>query len=188
LGFDLGSNGGNAGKDTEGLREQNRALRAEVESLRRDLVTLRSACEGRPPGFEDGVFAEPYMRPRLREEICRAGRYRHYLSMVMIQLVPRAPIETDLGEVPEQYARRMRELLRSTDILFVLGGGRLSIILPETSQNESNRVVDRLQNLVNGDVKMACAVASYPQDANHESVLISEATERLDRLIATWRP
>jgi hypothetical protein len=173
----------------ERLRKQNRALRSEVESLRRDLVVLRSASEGRPPGYEDGIFAEPYMRPRLREEICRAGRYRHYLSMVMIQLVPRTPgLESDLGEVPEQYAHRMRELLRATDIVFVLSGGRISILLPETSQNESNRVVDRLQNLVNGDVKMACAVASYPQDANHESVLISEASERLDRLIATWRP
>jgi hypothetical protein len=189
LGFDLDSSEGNGEREIERLRKQNRALRSEAQSLRREVAVLRSVREGRPPGYESGIFAEQYMQPRLREEICRAGRYRHYLSMVMIQLVPRSPAAgPDPGENPEHYARRMRELLRATDILFVLGGGRVSVILPETSQNETNRVVDRLQNLVDGDVKMACAVASYPQDANHEAVLISEATERLERLMASWRP
>jgi len=153
------------------------------------MVSLRVAQEGSPPGYETGVFAESYMRPRLREEICRAGRYRHYLSMLMIQLIPRTPDqEEEPGAAPGKYAQRMRDLLRATDILFLLEGGRVSVILPETSQNETNRVIDRLRNVVNGDLKMACAVASYPQDANHEAVLIAEASERLDRLIASWHP
>jgi GGDEF domain-containing protein len=171
------------------LAQENRSLRAELEGLRRELRVARSVHEGVPPGYEIGVFAEPYMRPRLREEICRAGRYRHYLSMVMIQLVPRvAHNEDNMDLLPRRYIRRIRDLLRATDILFLLRGGRITIILPETSQNETNLVIERLRNLVNGETKMACAVASYPQDANHEALLISEATERLDRLIASWRP
>lgn len=169
------------------LSRENIALLSEIEKLESELLSARSIQRDLPPAYETGIFAESYMLPRLREEICRAGRYRHYLSMVAVQLVPRSETREMTGmRLPKEFARRMRELLRATDILFVLGDGRISIILPETSETESGRVVDRLRCLVNGEVHMACAVASYPHDANHETALISEAFERLDRQIATW--
>lgn len=170
------------------LSRENHSLRTEVEKLQRELVSARGPAAAIPPSYDQGIFAETYMRPRLREEICRAGRYRHYLSMVAIQLMPRpGGAETVARELPEEYVYRMRDLLRATDLLFVLGDGRVSIILPETSEVETARVIDRLQNLVDGQVRMACAVASYPHDANHEATLIAEALERLDRLVATWK-
>lgn len=169
------------------LSEENAHLRREVEKLQRDLQAARSAQEGIPKTYDEGIFAEAYMRPRLREEICRAGRYRHYLSFLAVQLLPQSKesLKRSAG-LAHDYAYRMRDLLRATDILFLTKDGRLSIILPETSEAETARVIDRLQNLLDGQVKMACAVASYPHDANHEAALIAEASDRLDRLVASW--
>jgi hypothetical protein len=122
------------------------------------------------------------MHSRLREEISRAGRYRHYLSLMVIDF-PSSEAEEATG-VKEQrflFGKQIRSILRSTDIVFIMGDGRISVILPETTERESQYVMDRLRGDIRSKDQITFGVASYPHDAGHEASLIQHANERLSR-------
>jgi len=138
--------------------------------------------KGGVSAWQEGIFPEEYMHFRLREEISRAGRYRHYLSLMMIDFASSGgEQEARSKEERFQYGKQIRSVLRSTDIVFVLDDGKISIILPETTERESQYIMDRLRGDIRSKDPITFGVASYPHDAGHEVSLIQHANQRLSR-------
>ena len=135
-----------------------------------------------PFAWKEGVFPEDYMHLRLREEISRAGRYRHYLSLMLIDFVPsEGEGPGEITEQRHQQGKQIRSILRSTDVVFMMKNGSISVILPETTERESQYVMDRLRVDIRSQMPLAFGVASYPHDAGHEASLVQHARERLSR-------
>lgn len=144
------------------------------------LEIKKDASQEISPSWKDGIFPEEYMYPRLREEISRAGRYRHYLSLMMIDLpVHTTSLPGSGNDLSEKCIRQIRSLLRSTDIVFTLDSGKISVILPETTERESQYVIERLRGDIETTAPIYFGVASYPHDAGHEVSLVEHANERL---------
>jgi len=129
----------------------------------------------RPPVVD--VFTEKDVTPRLKEEILRANRYRHYLSLVLVD-----PASTEgsnhlsLEGLGFMTGEQMRGLVRTLDVVFAMNDGRVCAVLPETSENEAACMVKRLRQVMH---QHRFAIASYPADGSEENSLLRKAKERL---------
>ena len=101
------------------------------------------------------VFNRGYLSARLTEEIDRAQRYKHPLSIIMCDIDHFKRINDSLGHqagdlVLENFARLLKRLIRpKIDCLARYGGEEFVIILPETNFAGSQIMADRLHKNFN---------------------------------------
>ncbi|MDQ2069067.1 sensor domain-containing diguanylate cyclase [Natronospira bacteriovora] len=91
----------------------------------------------------------------LREEYERARRYRHPLSMLMLDLDRFKQINDGHGhaagdEVLKRFVDVCTQALRSSDCLARMGGEEFAILLPETDLQSATRLAERLRCAVAG--------------------------------------
>jgi two-component system, cell cycle response regulator len=137
------------------------ALHSEIERLR---VALRAAedelAEQRAAVREltvhddlTGLLNRREMQRLLTDEVMRARRYKHPLSLLLVDVDDLDRINAEHGtpmgdEVLRSVAAVLRENLRPVDRPARYGGAELAVLLPDTYANDGVQVAERLRALV----------------------------------------
>ena len=121
---------------------------------------------------ETGLFAHWYLALRGDEECNRARRYNRGLSLLLIE--PSAP--ENAWTVKDDISRWIGQNLRATDVAGYLGNGRYVVIMPESTQDGTSRVIERISNEIAG---VALSSSEYGADGASYNELYEAAAARL---------
>ncbi|MEW6109611.1 MAG: sensor domain-containing diguanylate cyclase [Nitrospirota bacterium] len=102
-----------------------------------------------------GLYCHKYFQIRLHEELERARRYGHPLSLLMIDVDYFKMVNDEHGhlagdKVLREVARAWKEKIRLGDILARYGGEEFALILPETSAPDALKIAENLRALTEG--------------------------------------
>jgi diguanylate cyclase (GGDEF)-like protein len=141
------------------------------------------------------IYEPSFYLEKLKEEIHRAKRYKHALSVIIIDVDHFHKVNERLtfrggDAILITIAKIIRKTVRTVDILARCGGDRFVVILPNTNKRESMELAERLQNniknrtgriaeLSEGVTVTAAAGQCLPEDASMEFMKRLELT--LDR-------
>lgn len=143
-----------------------------------------------------GLHNRGYFDERIREEVVRARRHRHVLSVAMLD-VDRFKYFNDTfghsaGDIAlKEVARTIREALRQTDVVARYGGEEIVLILPETPPEAAVRKLESIRAQVeqmtiqlprrqlNRAITLSAGVASAPDDGTDVDQLLARADTRL---------
>lgn len=93
------------------------------------------------------ILNQFFFRKRLRQELKRAKRHRHPLSLLMLQI----PLREKIGELfdffYDELAKILLKFTREEDIIG-RGNGDVEVLLPETDKDGSKVVLQRLSGLI----------------------------------------
>jgi diguanylate cyclase (GGDEF)-like protein len=137
------------------------------------------------------------MTDLLREELRRAQRYQHALSVLMLDVDSFKTFNDTYGhpqgdQLLRSIATILRANTRTVDYVGRYGGEEFLILLPETSKDDACRMAERVRSAVEqrghltveGETvyrTISVGVASYPEDALNPSELVQRADEALYR-------
>ncbi len=180
----------------------------------REITAKKQAEEGiRLQAMTDeltGLYNFRYFRRQLDLEIKRAERYRHPLSLLMLD-IDEFKHYNDLhghpqgNEVLRQLAALLRDNTRETNVVARYGGEEFVVLLPETGKWVAIRTAERLCSMIQdavfpfekeqpgGNLTVSLGVASYPWDAEEAEGLIQIAdaflyqAKRQGRNRVLWR-
>ena len=112
----------------------------------RDLILQKQELEKRASlnaiFQQSGRFKESF-----RQELKRARRHRHPLSLLTLHVREREKTEDQIDRLFSEIVKVLRKYLREEDILG-RDSGNLGILLPETGHAESQTLLQRLSSLV----------------------------------------
>jgi diguanylate cyclase (GGDEF)-like protein len=99
------------------------------------------------------VYNRRHFHVRLDEEIQRATRYRHPLSLILIDIDHFKSVNDIFGhqvgdEVLSGVAHMIKTNTRQVDVMARYGGEEFILILPETDEHKALRIADKLRKLV----------------------------------------
>jgi len=145
-----------------------------------------------------GLFNRRYFNRALEQEVHRAQRYKHDLTLAMLD-IDHFKLYNDSNGHQEgdralvRIAEILRKSFRQTDIIVRFGGEEFAVIMPETSRKEGNGIefVDRARRTIaaedlafdEGDVRkvltISGGVATYPHQAATPEELVRRADQAL---------
>ncbi len=151
-----------------------------------------------------GLLNRRYFEERLREELDRATRHRHPLSLIMIDIDHFKRYNDANGHPAGDKAlvllgRILRASVRAIDVVSRFGGEEFSIILPETVKREALLIGERIRSevetlyfpgeerLPGGRLTVSAGVASFPDDARDLKTLVQRADRALYQAKARGR-
>lgn len=142
-----------------------------------------------------GLFNFRKFRTYLDEELRRAARYGHSLSLILIDLDGFKGINDRYGHpagdrVLAGAAAVIRATVRETDLPARYGGEEFVVVCPETTADEALRVAERIRIAIEAAryevvpdercaVTCSAGVASFPDHAHEEVGLIEAADAAL---------
>lgn len=143
-----------------------------------------------------GLFNRAYIRQRLEQELYRAKRYSHDLSLLMIDLDNFKRLNDRYGHAAGDHLLRyfsqlLIETVRPSDIAARYGGEEFLVILPETDKREAGDLAERLRKRISlypfrvdsrkEDIlfTISIGIASYPEFGQSSDELIAQADEAL---------
>ncbi len=143
-----------------------------------------------------GLFNHRYFVKYLRNEVNRAKRYSHELSVLIIDIDHFKHYNDTNGHLQGNEAIKivthvMKDATRAVDVLSRYGGEEFAIILPETSNHQALQTAKRICKSVEeaevlGEEKqplkkltISVGVATYPEDAIRGSALVECADQAL---------
>ncbi|MBB6218548.1 two-component system cell cycle response regulator [Anaerosolibacter carboniphilus] len=99
------------------------------------------------------LYNHRYIYERLEEEIQRAKRYKHDLSIIMFDIDNFKQVNDIYGhptgdEVIVKVSSTLKNICRSTDILGRYGGEEFLILLPETGLADGIKLAERLRTQI----------------------------------------
>jgi len=115
---------------------------------------------------------------RLIEEVERANRYQHFLSLIILEI--------DLPSLTDEPLKKIIHLLtensRQVDLIFHHEGGKFAVILPETMREGALSLARRLKREVGSYIHretknnngVRIGIASYPTDAGSEKEMLEK--------------
>ena len=124
----------------KGLRQRDFIL--EKQELERRTLLDRVAQQVQQP-----IFNPPYFRKCLRQELKRAKRHKHPLSLLLVKIPAEEKIGNQLEEFCMELAKILRNHIREEDLVG-REDGNFGVLLPETDQAGSQAVVKRLTQLI----------------------------------------
>lgn len=100
-----------------------------------------------------GLHNRRYFHETLSREVARAQRYERRLALIVFDLDDFKAINDRIGHlagdaVLARVAERVREVVRSADIPCRVGGDEFAIILPESTAEEADQLLERVQHSV----------------------------------------
>ena len=161
----------------------------QIKQLLREQALLDGLTGAHNRHAMDGIVAE---------ELERARRHGHDLSFVMLDIDEFKPINDRLGHaegdrVLETLVAVLRKSLRSIDKVIRYGGDEFLLVLPETSQRETELLLERLRTCVEtqvltamGAVHCSTGIATVRGDSK-EGDLVQLADKRMYQAKATHR-
>ncbi len=135
-----------------------------------------------------------YFKDRLQEELARARRFQHSVSITIIDLDKFKDYNDSLGhQAGDQLLIRLAKIFKDhfedTDIIARYGGDEFVIMCPEIRKQDTARIVGNLLNdlgmydFSRGEsakkVTFSAGVAAFPDDGGTVSELIKSADEAL---------
>ncbi len=90
---------------------------------------------------------------RLQEELARAMRHGHPLTLALVDVDEFKPVNDRFGHergdrLLQELASRLHVLLRSGDLLCRIGGDEFAVLLPETGEKAAAETLERLRQAV----------------------------------------
>ncbi|MDI6739981.1 MAG: diguanylate cyclase, partial [Candidatus Edwardsbacteria bacterium] len=151
-----------------------------------------------------GVFNHRYFQEFLERELNRAKRYRHTLSLIMLDIDHFKDVNDTMGHptgdcVLQQVAAALKKQARDVDLVARYGGEEFMVVLPETgkreAQNIANRIRVQVRDFIFKDerqrdlrrVTVSLGVASFPEDGADKNELIDYVDKALYRAKAGGR-
>lgn len=143
-----------------------------------------------------GLADRRYFEDRLSQEIKRAKRYNHSLSLLLADIDDFKIINDSKGhltgdEVLKMIGQLFKSNLRDVDIVARYGGEEFTVILPETSKEKAVEVAERIRRTIENfsplqafgipftRITLSFGVASYPDDAENLRALIANVDKAL---------
>jgi len=134
-----------------------------------------------------GLYNQRYLYKRLEEEINRARRFNHFLSLIFIDLDNLKKINDSFGhlagdKILKRVSKIVRESIRKIDLPARYGGDEIVVILPETDTSSTyvlaERIRKRVENTFSGtdfSVTVSIGVATYPEHSLEKMDLLHKA-------------
>lgn len=115
-------------------------------------------------------------------EVDRAARYRHPLSVVVIDLDGLKTLNDQEGHEAgdnalQRIATALQQSIRTVDAAFRIGGDEFVLLLPETPAERVPDIINRLRSL--GAPRHSWGAASYGDDSDDRTALLDIADRRL---------
>lgn len=144
-----------------------------------------------------GLYNHAYIKERLKQECYRSQRYKHDLSLLMIDIDDFKSVNDTLGhsfgdQVLKTIAVLMQRVIRPSDIIGRYGGEEFLVILPQTSGEHSLIVADRIRETIeshnfkilpskrkSSKVTVSIGACSYPDNGQTAEDLLAFADESL---------
>ena len=170
--------------------ELTRSLRDKIQQLERANAELRrayaqlEASQGEVLRLSEmayidaktGVRSYRFFTERLQEEVARATRYSHPLTLILIDLDGFKPVNDRHGHlvgdvVLKDFADLLAGRIRGVDVLARFGGDEFAVLLPNTDADGAATVCARLAQqvrqaalgpLASGEVTISMGVAVVP--------------------------
>ena len=131
----------------------------------------------------------------LEEEIERASRYNHSVSLLMLDIDHFKRVNDTYGHqagdtVLRELSKRLKYRMRSTDFICRYGGEEIMIILTETDRIMAEKIAEDLRLLIeqqsfdidNGQslsITVSIGLATYPKHAQELQLLVSNTDKAL---------
>lgn len=141
------------------------------------------------------LFNHRYFQEQLRRQLEHCKRYNTSFSLIIIDIDFFKKFNDNFGHqsgdaVLRQVAQTLKRNVRATDIVCRYGGEEMSIILPNTSEEEAfstaqkicDRVAQHKFKLANGkdtNVTISLGVSTFPKDGDTAETIIASADKRL---------
>jgi len=173
------------------LENVERALKIEEDSATPSYYQLEQMA------FRDqltGLRNYRFFSMRLPEEMQRAKRYRHQLSLVMLDIDHFKKFNDTHGHQAgnsalQHLARLLDETVRETDFVARYGGEEFALILPETTKRLALELAERVRGNIDASpvrlgehhhrITASQGVATYPRDASTWQALVEVADKAL---------
>lgn len=169
--------------DQSALALQNALLHAELEQLS---VTDRLT----------ELFNHGYLTTRLDQELGRAGRFGHSLSVIMLDIDDFKALNDRYGhlvgdEVLRGVSALIRESLREMDVAARYGGEEFVVVVPETDAAGARAVAERIRQSVGAHsflrddagmevrATVSVGVSTFPTDGRSVESLIRAADDAM---------
>ncbi|GAB4256542.1 MAG: diguanylate cyclase [Deferrisomatales bacterium] len=151
-----------------------------------------------------GLLNRRYFQERLAEEVDRATRHGHPMSLIMIDIDHFKAYNDTNGHPAGDKAlvlvgRALRSSIRTIDVVSRFGGEEFAVILPETRKQEAMEIGERIrveierlyfpgeEALPGGRLTISLGVAGFPEDARDLKTLIQQADRALYQAKARGR-
>lgn len=171
--------------------------RAMIQGLRQVLITQKIENElNREMTLIDPiteVYSRRYLRPLLAREVSRVKRYGEEITIMMVDITGFRRVNDSLGQtggdvVLKEIARLLQLCVRNADIVVRFGGDQFVLILPGTSEPNSETLSRRIKKAIQTwaeekrmtefNLGFAVGAARYEQGAPVDQ-LLKTAEERL---------
>ena len=143
-----------------------------------------------------GLYNLQYFGIRLEEELNRAWRFNHSLSLLLVDFDDFSAVNERYGrfvgdEVLRRFARCcLLGILRTTDMAARYGGDEFAVLLTGTDAQGAVRITQRIQELVQQGIPLSTGkflnigvsigVATFPNDGATRKGLLQLAEARLN--------
>jgi diguanylate cyclase (GGDEF)-like protein len=151
-----------------------------------------------------GLFNSRHLKRSLEQEVMRATRFGHPVSVIFFDLDYFKRVNDSHGhqagsQVLHEIGRLLLKTLRSTDVPVRYGGDEFVILMPETSKDQAVAAARRigaeiahqpfLADKPYGPIRLTASlgVAAFPDDARDPEALIRRADEAMYRVKADSR-
>jgi len=206
----------NAADKHDGSAFNSRDLRLlqKVASLTGELLSVQESIESlEEMSLSDpltGLGSRRYFQRRLSQELARARRHGHQLSLLLIGIDRFNDLDSLYGHqvanrLLQRLGRSIERLIRRSDITTRYGGDEFAIILAQTSAEHAESAAKRITNVLLQEsmaeiadqpaaLSLSVGISCYPTLALDEEQLISQADAALRTAksslaghIRTWR-
>ena len=142
-----------------------------------------------------GLYNHGYLLSRLQEEISRANRHGHPLSLVILDLDDFKEVNDRHGHLTgdrtlQYIATAIEREVRKHDVVARYGGDEFCLLLPGTDHSGARSLVTKLRSSVDsmwaspnappgGAVSFGCGIATYPLDGGTAHAMIATADAEL---------
>ncbi|HLI31026.1 MAG TPA: GGDEF domain-containing protein [Terriglobia bacterium] len=156
--------------------DKKRALQHARSELVRQLIRSEAAEMLSLVDPLTNLFNRRYLDEIISKEASRASRYGSELTLMMIDVDAFKSVNTRFGhlfgdQVLTEVANLLKKNFRNSDIVVRYGGDEFLVILPETSETEGQRAIERLQSQVDAwnrnpafegyKMSLSCGLASF---------------------------
>ena len=127
-----------------------KGIRQRSLILKKQEVERQSVLDPVAHEIQRPIFNPPYFKKCLRQELKRAKRHQHPLSLLVIEI----PTEVTMGERFELFCKELARIVRTytrEEDMVGRENGNFGILLPETDHAGSQALLKRLTRLIESD-------------------------------------